>query len=126
MMDIEKGYYRFSRNVLSVACCPRYIKYDQFSFIILTLFFTLSSFSLRPGSPDSSDPDEHLRSGAQQKQTDSVAPPALASTCVAARTRPLLSCRKRRVLRPGSLTSLSRKVRERFAPAGFQNLLTSF
>ncbi|KAA0705926.1 NSL complex subunit 1 [Triplophysa tibetana] len=72
--------------------------------------------SLRPGSPDSSDLDEHLRCEAKQKQTDSLAPPALASTCVAARTRPLLSCRKRRVLRPGSLTSLSRKAQRSMAP----------
>ncbi|XP_057201784.1 KAT8 regulatory NSL complex subunit 1 [Triplophysa rosa] len=72
--------------------------------------------SLRPGSPDSSGPDEHLRSEAQQKQTDSLAPPARDSTCVAARTRPLLSCRKRRVLRPGSLTSLSRKAQRSMAP----------
>uniref|UniRef100_A0A672SJ77 KAT8 regulatory NSL complex subunit 1-like n=1 Tax=Sinocyclocheilus grahami TaxID=75366 RepID=A0A672SJ77_SINGR len=52
------------------------------------------------------------RSESQQKlEMGPQASRAHDNTCVAARTRPLLSCRKRRVLRPGSLTSLNRKVR---------------
>lgn len=71
-----------------------------------------SSFSLLPSSPVTFDQDEQSRSESQQKlETGPQASPAPDSTCVAARTRPLLSCRKRRVLRPGSLTSLNRKVR---------------
>lgn len=71
-----------------------------------------SSFSLRPGSPVTLDPDEQSRSESQQKlEMGPQASPVYDNTCVAARTRPLLSCRKRRVLRPGSLTSLNRKVR---------------
>lgn len=72
--------------------------------------------SLRPVSPGSLDPDEHPRSEAQQKQSDTLASTVRDSTCVAARTRPLLSCRKRRVLRPGSLTSLNRKAQRSMAP----------
>ncbi len=71
-----------------------------------------SSFSLRSGSPVTLDPDEQSRSESQQKLVmGPQASPVHDNTCVAARTRPLLSCRKRRVLRPGSLTSLNRKVR---------------
>ncbi|XP_051572317.1 KAT8 regulatory NSL complex subunit 1-like isoform X2 [Myxocyprinus asiaticus] len=73
--------------------------------------------SLRPGSPDSLDPAEQLRFESQQKQElGSLTSPVHDSTCVAARTRPLLSCRKRRVLRPGSLTSLNRKAQRLVAP----------
>uniref|UniRef100_A0A673HW06 KAT8 regulatory NSL complex subunit 1-like n=1 Tax=Sinocyclocheilus rhinocerous TaxID=307959 RepID=A0A673HW06_9TELE len=60
--------------------------------------------SLRPSSPVTSESQQKLEMGPR-------ASPAHDNTCVAARTRPLLSCRKRRVLRPGSLTSLNRKVR---------------
>ncbi|XP_043091208.1 KAT8 regulatory NSL complex subunit 1 isoform X2 [Puntigrus tetrazona] len=68
--------------------------------------------SIRPSSPVSMDPDESqpkLEMGPQ-------ASPAHDNTCVAARTRPLLLCRKRRVLRPGSLTSLNRKAQRSVAP----------
>ncbi|KAK2916094.1 hypothetical protein Q8A67_000468 [Cirrhinus molitorella] len=73
--------------------------------------------SLRPSSPVTFDPDEQSRSESQQKpETGPQASPAHDNTCVAARTRPLLSCRKRRVLRPGSLTSLNRKAQRSLAP----------
>uniref|UniRef100_A0A671MIF3 KAT8 regulatory NSL complex subunit 1-like n=1 Tax=Sinocyclocheilus anshuiensis TaxID=1608454 RepID=A0A671MIF3_9TELE len=73
--------------------------------------------SLRPSSPVTSDPDEQSRSESQQKlEMGPQASPAHDSTCVAARTRPLLSCRKRRVLRPGSLTSLNHKAQRSVAP----------
>ncbi|XP_042583817.1 KAT8 regulatory NSL complex subunit 1 isoform X1 [Cyprinus carpio] len=73
--------------------------------------------SLRPSSPVTSDPDEQRRSESQQKlEMGPQASPAHDSTCVAARTRPMLSCRKRRVLRPGSLTSLNRKAQRSVAP----------
>ncbi|XP_026065480.1 KAT8 regulatory NSL complex subunit 1-like isoform X2 [Carassius auratus] len=73
--------------------------------------------SLRPSSPVTSAPDEQIRSESQQKlEMGPQASPAPDSTCVAARTRPLLSCRKRRVLRPGSLTSLNRKAPRSVAP----------
>ncbi|XP_026063563.1 KAT8 regulatory NSL complex subunit 1 isoform X1 [Carassius auratus] len=73
--------------------------------------------SLLPSSPVPLDPDEQSRSESQQKlETGPQASPAPDSTCVAARTRPLLSCRKRRVLRPGSLTSLNRKAQRSVAP----------
>ncbi|XP_039542199.1 KAT8 regulatory NSL complex subunit 1 isoform X1 [Pimephales promelas] len=66
--------------------------------------------SLRPGSPVTSSPYEQSCSESQQKlELGPLASSVLDNTCVASRTRPLLSCRKRRVLRPGSLTSLSRK-----------------
>lgn len=73
--------------------------------------------SVRPGFPFTLDPDEQSRSESQQKlEMGPQASPAHDNTCVAARTRPLLSCRKRRVLRPGSLTSLNRKVQRSVAP----------
>ncbi|XP_051994624.1 KAT8 regulatory NSL complex subunit 1 isoform X2 [Xyrauchen texanus] len=72
--------------------------------------------SLRPGSPGL-DPAEQLHFESQQKQElGSLTSPVHDNTCVAARTHPLLSCRKRRVLRPGSLTSLNRKAQRLVAP----------
>lgn len=65
--------------------------------------------SFRSDSPVTSDLDEQSRLG-------SVPFPTNDNTCVAARTRPLLSYRKRRVLRPGSLTSLNRKAQRSVAP----------
>ncbi|XP_016307916.1 KAT8 regulatory NSL complex subunit 1-like isoform X3 [Sinocyclocheilus anshuiensis] len=74
--------------------------------------------SLRPSSPVTLDPDEQSRSESQQKlEMGPQASRAYDNTCVAARTRPLLSCRKRRVLRPGSLTSLNRKAQRSVAPS---------
>uniref|UniRef100_A0A4W4FVS9 PEHE domain-containing protein n=1 Tax=Electrophorus electricus TaxID=8005 RepID=A0A4W4FVS9_ELEEL len=59
--------------------------------------------SLRAGSSDSPTPEEHLSSV--------PAPPSTpGSSCVAARTRPLLSCKRRRLLQPCSITNLNRKV----------------
>ncbi|XP_016408637.1 KAT8 regulatory NSL complex subunit 1-like isoform X2 [Sinocyclocheilus rhinocerous] len=73
--------------------------------------------SLRPSSPVTLDPDDQSRSESQQKlEMGPQASRAHDNTCVAARTRPLLSCRKRRVLRPGSLTSLNRKAQRSVAP----------
>ncbi|XP_016127407.1 KAT8 regulatory NSL complex subunit 1-like isoform X4 [Sinocyclocheilus grahami] len=73
--------------------------------------------SLRPSSPVTLDRDEQSRSESQQKlEMGPQASRAHDNTCVAARTRPLLSCRKRRVLRPGSLTSLNRKAQRSVAP----------
>ncbi|CAM4391983.1 unnamed protein product [Leuciscus chuanchicus] len=66
---------------------------------------------LRPGSPVTSSPDEQSRSESQQKlELGTLASSVHDNTCVSSRTRPLLSCRKRRVLRPGSLASLNRKM----------------
>ncbi|NWU97887.1 KANL1 protein, partial [Upupa epops] len=39
-----------------------------------------------------------------------TAPPSSDGTCVAARTRPVLSCKKRRLVRPSSIMPLSKKV----------------
>ncbi|XP_053217584.1 KAT8 regulatory NSL complex subunit 1 isoform X3 [Podarcis raffonei] len=67
--------------------------------------------ALQPGltehaQGDSSDADELLR----KKQRLNVASSAADGTCVAARTRPVLSCKKRRLVRPSSLVPLSKKV----------------
>lgn len=118
----EHSPYWILRNFIQYRLLQIYI--NMISSLTSIFILPPSLFSLRPGSPESSDLDEHLRSEAQQKQADSSTPPASDSTCVAARTRPLLSCRKRRVLRPGSLTSLSRKVGETCALAGFEDLYT--
>ncbi|XP_071265783.1 KAT8 regulatory NSL complex subunit 1-like isoform X2 [Salvelinus alpinus] len=67
--------------------------------------------SLRPGSPEGSDPEEQLRK--QQQNQPPSQPQLLCSpqddTCVSARTRPLLSCKRRRLVRPSTVTNLNRK-----------------
>ncbi|XP_042329331.1 KAT8 regulatory NSL complex subunit 1 isoform X2 [Sceloporus undulatus] len=67
--------------------------------------------TLQPGltertQGDSSDAEEFLR----KKQRLNVMSSAPDGTCVAARTRPVLSCKKRRLVRPSSLVPLSKKV----------------
>ncbi|XP_026882534.2 KAT8 regulatory NSL complex subunit 1 isoform X2 [Electrophorus electricus] len=65
--------------------------------------------SLRAGSSDSPTPEEHLSSV--------PAPPSTpGSSCVAARTRPLLSCKRRRLLQPCSITNLNRKAQKLGGP----------
>ncbi|RXN00283.1 KAT8 regulatory NSL complex subunit 1 [Acipenser ruthenus] len=59
-----------------------------------------------PGSPDSSDTEELLN----KKQRINLPPTPPDSTGAAARTRPILSCRKRRLVRPSSVMTLNRKV----------------
>ncbi|XP_041719328.2 KAT8 regulatory NSL complex subunit 1-like isoform X2 [Coregonus clupeaformis] len=67
--------------------------------------------SLRPASPECSDLEEQLRK--QKQKQPSSRPQLLCSaqddTCVAARTRPLLSCKRRRLVRPSAVTNLNRK-----------------
>ncbi|XP_045077245.1 KAT8 regulatory NSL complex subunit 1 isoform X2 [Coregonus clupeaformis] len=63
--------------------------------------------SLRPASPECFDLEEQLR-----KQPSSQPQPLCSpqdDTCVAARTRPLLSCKRRRLVRPSTVTNLNRK-----------------
>ncbi|KAI4892944.1 hypothetical protein NFI96_009616 [Prochilodus magdalenae] len=62
--------------------------------------------SLRASSPESAELEEQLRSQQQRPCSSSD------SSCVAARTRPLLSCKRRRLLRPSSITNLNRKVQK--------------
>uniref|UniRef100_A0AAR2L5C2 PEHE domain-containing protein n=1 Tax=Pygocentrus nattereri TaxID=42514 RepID=A0AAR2L5C2_PYGNA len=61
--------------------------------------------SLRASSPESAELEEQLR---LQQRSSSVPD----SSCVAARSRPLLSCKRRRLLRPSSITNLNRKVQK--------------
>ncbi|XP_041087370.1 KAT8 regulatory NSL complex subunit 1-like isoform X2 [Polyodon spathula] len=60
-----------------------------------------------PGSPDSSDTEELLN---KKQHLNLLAPTPPDSTDAAARTRPILSCRKRRLVRPSSVMTLNRKV----------------
>ncbi|KAK6470265.1 KAT8 regulatory NSL complex subunit 1-like isoform X1 [Huso huso] len=62
---------------------------------------------LDPGSPDSSDTEEFLN---KKQCLNLLAPTPPDSTGAAARTRPILSCRKRRLVRPSSVMTLNRKV----------------
>ncbi|XP_044302905.1 KAT8 regulatory NSL complex subunit 1 isoform X2 [Varanus komodoensis] len=67
--------------------------------------------TLQPGltehvQGDGSDAEELLR----KKQRLNAVSSAPDGTCVAARTRPVLSCKKRRLVRPSSLVPLSKKV----------------
>ncbi|KAG7459668.1 hypothetical protein MATL_G00213110 [Megalops atlanticus] len=76
--------------------------------------------SLRPGradggSPESSDAEEQL-GRKQQQQRPPLAPSPQDGTCVAARTRPILSCKKRRLVRPSTVAHLNRKVQRMAGP----------
>ncbi|KAL1780335.1 KAT8 regulatory NSL complex subunit 1 isoform X1 [Sigmodon hispidus] len=55
---------------------------------------------------DSSDAEEQLH----KKQRLNLVSSSSDGTCVAARTRPVLSCKKRRLVRPSSVVPLSKKV----------------
>ncbi|KAM4824838.1 KAT8 regulatory NSL complex subunit 1 isoform X2 [Urocitellus parryii] len=55
---------------------------------------------------DSSDAEEQLH----KKQRLNLVSSSSDGTCVAARTRPVLSCKKRRLVRPSSIVPLSKKV----------------
>ncbi|XP_040315996.1 KAT8 regulatory NSL complex subunit 1 isoform X3 [Herpailurus yagouaroundi] len=55
---------------------------------------------------DISDAEEQL----QKKQRLNLVSSSTDGTCVAARTRPVLSCKKRRLVRPNNIVPLSRKV----------------
>ncbi|XP_069338843.1 KAT8 regulatory NSL complex subunit 1 isoform X4 [Eulemur rufifrons] len=55
---------------------------------------------------DISDAEEQLH----KKQRLNLASSSSDGTCVAARTRPVLSCKKRRLVRPSSIVPLSKKV----------------
>ncbi|XP_070246115.1 KAT8 regulatory NSL complex subunit 1 isoform X3 [Bos mutus] len=55
---------------------------------------------------DNSDAEEQLH----KKQRLNLVASSTDGTCVAARTRPVLSCKKRRLVRPSSIVPLSKKV----------------
>ncbi|XP_012672316.2 KAT8 regulatory NSL complex subunit 1 isoform X1 [Clupea harengus] len=65
--------------------------------------------NLRTGSPETAHSEE-LRRQQQWAGVSSVVPSPADHTCVAARTRPLISCKRRRLVRPSTLTNLNRKV----------------
>ncbi|XP_039596664.1 KAT8 regulatory NSL complex subunit 1 [Polypterus senegalus] len=64
------------------------------------------------GSPDSSDTEDTLT----KKQRLNLTSTSLDSTCVAARTRPIVGCKKRRLVRPSSVINLNRKVQRASVP----------
>ncbi|KAJ7992177.1 hypothetical protein DPEC_G00275820 [Dallia pectoralis] len=70
--------------------------------------------SLRSGSPECSELEEQLR----KQQAFQLQHPLQDDTCVAARTRPLLSCKRRRLVRPSTVNNLNRKVQKIGVPAG--------
>nr|XP_046161044.1 KAT8 regulatory NSL complex subunit 1 isoform X1 [Oncorhynchus gorbuscha]XP_046161045.1 KAT8 regulatory NSL complex subunit 1 isoform X1 [Oncorhynchus gorbuscha]XP_046161046.1 KAT8 regulatory NSL complex subunit 1 isoform X1 [Oncorhynchus gorbuscha] len=65
--------------------------------------------SLRPVSPEGSDPEEQLRKQQQNQPLPQLLCSPQDDTCVSARTRPLLSCKRRRLVRPSTVTNLNRK-----------------
>ncbi|XP_036796672.1 KAT8 regulatory NSL complex subunit 1 isoform X3 [Oncorhynchus mykiss] len=65
--------------------------------------------SLRPGSPECSDLEKQLRKQQQSLPSSQLPCSPQDDTCVAARTRPLLSCKRRRLVRPSTVTNLNRK-----------------
>lgn len=85
------------------------------SFVSLSLlrieYSSFLSCSLQPVLADhmpgdSSDAEEQLH----KKQRLNLVSSSTDGTCVAARTRPVLSCKKRRLVRPNSIVPLSKKV----------------
>ncbi|XP_006638355.2 KAT8 regulatory NSL complex subunit 1 isoform X2 [Lepisosteus oculatus] len=64
------------------------------------------------GSPDSSDTEELTG----KKQRLNPLPSPADSTCVAARTRPVLTYKKRRLVRPSAVANLNRKVQRSAGP----------
>ncbi|XP_022522466.1 KAT8 regulatory NSL complex subunit 1 isoform X1 [Astyanax mexicanus] len=66
--------------------------------------------SLQASSPESAELEDLLTS---QQQRPGSAPDI---TCAAARTRPLLSCKRRRLLRPSSVTILNRRIQNLAGP----------
>ncbi|KAI1884133.1 hypothetical protein AGOR_G00223310 [Albula goreensis] len=71
--------------------------------------------SLHPGSPDTSDTEEQLGKKQRPLPSSSSSSSLQDGSCVAARTRPVLSCKKRRLVRPSAVGNLNRKVQR---PAG--------
>ncbi|XP_010890803.2 KAT8 regulatory NSL complex subunit 1 isoform X1 [Esox lucius] len=71
--------------------------------------------SLRSGSPECSELEEQLR---KQQASSQLQRSLQDDTCVAARTRPLLSCKRRRLVRPSTVTNLNRKVQKMGVPVG--------
>lgn len=68
-------------------------------------------FSLQPGLAEHAQGDgQEAEELLHKKQRMNVVPSASDGTCVAARTRPVLSCKKRRLVRPSSIMPLSKKV----------------
>lgn len=78
------------------------LKSEYYSFLLCRLQPVLADHI--PG--DSSDAEEQLH----KKQRLNLVSSSTDGTCVAARTRPLLSCKKRRLVRPNSIVPLSKKV----------------
>ncbi|XP_048782888.1 KAT8 regulatory NSL complex subunit 1 isoform X2 [Lagopus muta] len=67
--------------------------------------------TLQPGLAEHAQGDgQEAEELLHKKQRMNVVPSASDGTCVAARTRPVLSCKKRRLVRPSSIMPLSKKV----------------
>ncbi|XP_030649577.1 KAT8 regulatory NSL complex subunit 1 isoform X2 [Chanos chanos] len=62
--------------------------------------------SLRSGSPGSTDPEDQLR---KQQQRPPLVPSPPDDATISARTRPLLSCKRRRLIRSYTISNLNRK-----------------
>ncbi|KAG5832954.1 hypothetical protein ANANG_G00296720 [Anguilla anguilla] len=71
------------------------------------------------GSPESSDTEEQLskkQRGLHPCSSSSSSSSAQDASCVAARTRPVLSCKKRRLVRPNAVSNLNRKAQRTPGP----------
>ncbi|XP_021233333.1 KAT8 regulatory NSL complex subunit 1 isoform X2 [Numida meleagris] len=67
--------------------------------------------TLQPGLAEHAQGDgQEAEELLHKKQRLNLVPSASDGTCVAARTRPVLSCKKRRLVRPSSIMPLSKKV----------------
>lgn len=81
----------------------------------MSFFFSSSlvfSGSLQPGLAEHAQGDgQEAEELLHKKQRLNMVSSPSDGTCVAARTRPVLSCKKRRLVRPSSIMPLSKKVR---------------
>lgn len=70
-----------------------------------------SGESLQPGLAERAQGDgQEAEELLHKKQRLNMVSSSSDGTCVAARTRPVLSCKKRRLVRPSSIMPLSKKV----------------
>lgn len=75
-------------------------------------YFLLFWGSLQPGLAEHAQGDgQEAEELLHKKQRLNMVSSSSDGTCVAARTRPVLSCKKRRLVRPSSIMPLSKKVR---------------
>lgn len=116
LLGVSAGRYWGGSHVsigslrLSLRCDPAWVL-RVIGAVMLSPCSLLSSGSLQPGLAEHAQGDgQEAEELLHKKQRLNAVPSASDGTCVAARTRPVLSCKKRRLVRPSSIMPLSKKV----------------